>query len=148
MSSKQPLEPYECHLQRSLLVHSELQFATHLPLPLRFNGSSPEGASVRANTRQCTKMGNQTSTQFCSTLFYSVNSTVAYPDSLCGPQHTEFACVCICAVAFLPDSHPPSNWETKDRPNDDAAEGPRSAGRVGDGKRKGYCEHFLPIKDV
>lgn len=37
-------------------------------------------------------------------------------------------------VAFLPDSHPPSNRENKDRPNDDAAEGPRSAGRVGDGK--------------
>lgn len=33
---------------------------THLPLPLRYNGSSPEGTSVQANCRQCTKVGSQT----------------------------------------------------------------------------------------
>lgn len=115
---KKKKQPYECHLPPTLLVHSQPHFATHLPLPLRYNGSSPEGPSVRANNRKNTKVGIQTSPLFYSTvLFCPVVSPLSNscifitlekktdPDCLiqprAGPQRSAvnicvYVCACIC----------------------------------------------------
>lgn len=113
-------QPYECHLPPTLLVHSQPQFATHLPLPLRYNGSSPEGPSVRANNRKYTKVGIQTSTLFYSTVLFCpiVCLTVKFlhiyytwrtnrswlPYSgLCRPTALwhEYVCICVCVRACI-----------------------------------------------
>ena len=129
ISSKQPLKKktFECHLPPTLLVHLQPETATHLPLPLRYNGSSPEGPSVRAKNRKHTKVGIQTSIPL---------SYVALRLTHISPLHIEKqqiqtllwirVCVCVCVHARVclcligivsiskgPDSHPPSPCETK-----------------------------------
>lgn len=66
-------QPYVCHLPSTMLVHSQPQFATHLPLPLQYNGFSLEGPSVRANNKKYTK-GIQVGIQINSILVWFILS--------------------------------------------------------------------------
>lgn len=98
-----PSSPCECHVACSLLECSRPRFTTHLPLPLRYNGSSPEGTSVRANCRECTKVGSQTF--ICLLAPFLFHFILLYPESFSSVNNSESVCARQLKAAVLLSVH-------------------------------------------